>query len=1126
MDDDATQPATQLVMDPRRLGDHVSDLEDDDLTDIFCILHPVSLSALNAVTHIGDVAPEHTVSRASAPIKIRGGPDITDPNTMDLAEQGLVSRDIALRLSAKLIDPLAGYTFGRNTQRCDFVLRYPTVEGTSRISNVHFRIFITIDGIVMIEDQSTNGTVVEGKKLRFKDKENDAPHKHTLSHGSLVSLSMNAPDEDLRFVVRIPQREGIYEDIFSQNLADYFARMSLLRKNRDAQVKTDVAGQAPDIFAVQNYPGGNGHGPDQTLINRRPKEWRGGVKYNKSRVIGKGAFATVYMISAKYDGTVYAAKELEKRRFVKNGILDQKVDQEMRIMSSIKHPNIVQYIEHVDWEDHLYIIMDYVPEGDLGSLVSSRGTLSEVSTKTLAKQMFSALKYLHDKGITHRDIKPDNILVQSFDPFHVKLTDFGLSKRIENEDTFMRTFCGTLLYCAPEVYSEYLSYFLDPADIQAQARIKSKKFKRYDQAVDLWSLAGVLFYCLSGSPPYPAKSGTTYQQLLHSIMRGPLDIRPLQLAGVSEEGIDMIKSMLHNQAPYRPSIEELEESQWINPGSTRQADVRLEHTASQLSIQDQSDSLGTSDEIDLINAMVDTKNLEIPSSFISGDEGSSGNSEKFAVNNTTSNQPRLFGEVNLSALRSSGVIPQERLNLPLSDTGDNNTAQSSFVNVDAAPLDFESQNNSYQSSILPGQHGNMPPSHLGTGTAPSLLGAESMVGNLAMNSPSPTTVIDVASPQETFTGAVPDFRESMKSLRRQRDPNGDDEPLAKRAKSSRAIDIELSKTVFWDARDRSTHHLDYPVMRNSEYQEAKALAKMYGEEFKHGESVFETVVGAYRRSASATPEPPTRAQSEPVAAGGPAKLNRDERGFSEDRAVLPTGSWINGVPSPEISQYLPGHSKAAKAASKPEEKPVISNDVFQPPHRILAKLVGTSDSVLPNLTLNITSLFTSWGRGFDNKLRHADRTDNRIPKYALKLALWQPGTKPSASPPTDKDNAYAFYIATKASHGIKVNGIVLPSHDCRSPQKSPAKYWGKLQHGDVVDVWTQDSNSEVVLRFRFDCFWGESKEPRRSGQFFSAMKEGPLKDELESFCQWEESAFFQAKYDAEVKAKGIKEGGK
>jgi hypothetical protein len=241
--------ATQLVMDPRRLGDHVSDLEDDDLTDIFCILHPASMSALNVAAHIGDILPENTVSRASAPIKVRGMPeDVADPNTMDLAEQGLVSRDIALRLSAKLIDPLAGYTFGRNTQRCDFVLRYPTPEGAKRISNVHFRIFITADGIVMLEDQSTNGTVVEGKMLRFKDKENDAPHKHTLSQGSLITLVMNPPDEDLRFIVRIPPRDGIYEDIFAQNLADYFSRMKELRKNRDAQVKGDVTGQAVSLF--------------------------------------------------------------------------------------------------------------------------------------------------------------------------------------------------------------------------------------------------------------------------------------------------------------------------------------------------------------------------------------------------------------------------------------------------------------------------------------------------------------------------------------------------------------------------------------------------------------------------------------------------------------------------------------------------------------------------------------------------------------------------------------------------------------------------------------------------------------------------------------------------------------
>jgi hypothetical protein len=72
-------------------------------------------------------------------------------------------------------------------------------------------------------------------------------------------------------------------------------------------------------------------------VVRHVREWRGGPKYNKVGTIGKGAFATVYMITAKFDGVPYAAKELEKRRFMKNGVLDQKVDMEMNIMRRIQH---------------------------------------------------------------------------------------------------------------------------------------------------------------------------------------------------------------------------------------------------------------------------------------------------------------------------------------------------------------------------------------------------------------------------------------------------------------------------------------------------------------------------------------------------------------------------------------------------------------------------------------------------------------------------------------------------------------------------------------------------------------------------------------------------------------------
>ena len=189
--------------------------------------------------------------------------------------------------------------------------------------------------------------------------------------------------------------------------------------------------------------------------------------------------------------------------------------------------------------------MEYVPQGSLTSLIDDLGQLDEFNAKILTLQMLDALKYLHGKGIAHRDIKPDNVLVQSRPPnLVVKLTDFGLSKRIQpEEETFLRTFCGTLLYCAPEVYTEYNTYFEGyPAEIRHKARV-DKKAARYDHGVDIWSLAGLIFYSLTAAPPYEALPGMDHLAMLRKIMMDPLDIRPLQKKGVTEWGISFIKSM-------------------------------------------------------------------------------------------------------------------------------------------------------------------------------------------------------------------------------------------------------------------------------------------------------------------------------------------------------------------------------------------------------------------------------------------------------------------------------------------------------------------------------------------------------------------------------------------------------
>ena len=189
--------------------------------------------------------------------------------------------------------------------------------------------------------------------------------------GSFITLVMTPPDEDIRFVVRVPQREGEYEAMYNQNLQRYFQRWQQVQQARVAERDAAAARangqngdahqgpvcrilpgrlfstdkQQPDIFALKTKRAPSVGAPAPS------KEWRGGSKYNMVGLAGKGAFANVYKITDKYDGTLYAAKELEKRRFMKNGVLDQKVDMEIKIMRKINHVSFF-YLSCADWTDY------------------------------------------------------------------------------------------------------------------------------------------------------------------------------------------------------------------------------------------------------------------------------------------------------------------------------------------------------------------------------------------------------------------------------------------------------------------------------------------------------------------------------------------------------------------------------------------------------------------------------------------------------------------------------------------------------------------------------------------------------------------------------------------------------
>jgi serine/threonine protein kinase len=807
--------------------------------------------------------------------------------------------------------------------------------------------------------------------------------------------------------------------------------------------------------------------------------------------------------------------------------------------------------------------MEFVPGGDLGSLINESGHLPEVDVKDMARQLLSALKHLHGMGITHRDVKPDNILIFTREPFHVKLTDFGLSKMVDSEETFLRTFCGTLLYCAPEVYSEYREYDDAGRRNLRGADKKSLPPQRYGHAVDVWSLAGVLFYALCGSPPYPVKNGTSYQELLNHIMTQPLDIRPLQYATVSDSGIRFVRNMLHVRPEHRATVEELVCSSWLTGVDSVEAsmdfdevdmigdgiiDPELEQGTSQLSIRNpDGGQIADSDEgIDNFSDLTEIQRLEIPSSFSTDSKSSRNGSYGFMQTNNRSRNGRLFGEVNASDLESSGAVPFEQLNLPVPTNHRDVDLSHSQESRDTESEFGYGSSRVEGSQVHPTTEATMsmpppPPPHNAVNAvknqdideraarSSSLMGAESMVGHLNMHSPASAPSPNADSPMAT----TEEFRPTI-SLRRPREEDVDDDgswrpsdlPAKRRRRSEREIDMPLPPSIFWDPRDKSTHHYNYPRMSSSDLETYQEYAKMKGERFVAGQKTFEATMQSFRssRSPSLEPEVSTRAHSEPTKEEGRRMLmKRDERKLATESNGEGLGSMSNGGLT--LDEFIPSTAHPSNVDISPEpatstrngtftnSQPVVGND-FQQPKRILAKLIATPDSCLPTITLNITESMTSWGRGVNATVRYTNGQEVRIPKYAFKILQFKPGfyaestvsaQNPQMGKGREKDHDMTFYISSKASVGIWVNNINIPYFDRQNPN-TESKFWGEIRHGDLITVWRHDLDPAQFTRFRFECYWGNSKEARKEGEEFRLLEDGDILGEIERICLMEERA--------------------
>ena len=169
--------------------------------------------------------------------------------------------------------------------------------------------------------------------------------------------------------------------------------------------------------------------------------------YQIIKDIGFGTFSTVHLAQSQKTDQLYALKIIDRDAILKTNSLGF-IEQELRLVSRLSHPNIVKIYDTLYLPKKIVIVMEYCEKGELLDYINSGQKLSEEFILRISHQIISALAYLHSRGIAHRDIKPENIVFDS--EMNAKLIDFGASTDRAGNN-MLATCCGTLAYLAPEV---------------------------------------------------------------------------------------------------------------------------------------------------------------------------------------------------------------------------------------------------------------------------------------------------------------------------------------------------------------------------------------------------------------------------------------------------------------------------------------------------------------------------------------------------------------------------------------------------------------------------------------------------------------------------------------------------
>ena len=262
--------------------------------------------------------------------------------------------------------------------------------------------------------------------------------------------------------------------------------------------------------------------------------------YKKINNLGSGSYGLVYKAKNIIMDNIVAIKVIEKVQ--ENMIDDLEIKNEINILKSLSHPNIVKIYEFFDTTIYYYIVTEYCKKGELFSYI--KNVYNEKQLSVLFYQVFSGLVYLHEKKILHRDLKLENIMVSEIEKdvitgeeyFWIKIIDFGTAKIFE-KNRAEKEIIGSSYYIAPEVLKQ-----------------------RYNEKCDTWSVGVILYMTLVGTAPF---DGKTDNDIIKKIKIGKYNKNDLRFIEHSEEVKDLVNKLLEKNIDKRLSAKEALNHPWF-----------------------------------------------------------------------------------------------------------------------------------------------------------------------------------------------------------------------------------------------------------------------------------------------------------------------------------------------------------------------------------------------------------------------------------------------------------------------------------------------------------------------------------------------------------------------------------